>query len=130
MQLTPSILLNIVVLLQKLELDDRIYSFSKRESFITVKDHKDNFENNTKCRLINPAKSELGKVAKKVLMRIIASLKEKTRLNLWKNTESVINWFKQLDDKSNLSFIQFDICEFYPNISEDLLRKALEFAKQ
>ena len=71
---------------EKLELDDRIYSFSKRESFITVKDPKDNFENNTKCRLINPAKSELEKVAKKVLMRIIASLKEKTRLNLWKNT--------------------------------------------
>ena len=39
------------------ELDDRIYSFSKRDAFITVKDHKDNYMNNTKCRLINHAKS-------------------------------------------------------------------------
>ena len=70
-----------------LELEDRIYAFSKRDSFITIKDHKDNFENNTKCRLLNPAKSELGKVSQKILKRIVISLKEKSKLNLWKNTQ-------------------------------------------
>ena len=44
-----------------LELEDRIYTYSKRDCFITIKDHKPNYEHNTKCRLINPAKSELGK---------------------------------------------------------------------
>ena len=42
---------------EKLELDDRIYAFSKRDAYITIKDHKENFRNNTKCRLINPSKS-------------------------------------------------------------------------
>lgn len=32
--------------------------------FITLKDHKPNFITNPKCRLINPSKSELGKVSK------------------------------------------------------------------
>ena len=85
----------------KLELDDRIYAFTKRESFITIKDHKDNFENNTKCRLINPAKSELGKVSKKIVARIATSLKEKTKLNLWKNTDSVLKWFKDFKKRTN-----------------------------
>ena len=33
----------------------------KREAFISLKDHKENFENNPKCRLINPAKKRLRK---------------------------------------------------------------------
>ena len=48
----------------KLEVADRMYCTSKRDCFITVKDHKQNFMNNTKCRLINPCKSELGKASK------------------------------------------------------------------
>ena len=33
---------------EKLELEDRIYSYSKRDAYITIKDHKENFRNNTK----------------------------------------------------------------------------------
>ena len=32
----------------KLELDNRIYSISERQAFITLKDHKDSFPNNPK----------------------------------------------------------------------------------
>ena len=39
---------------EKLELDDGIYSLNVKDCFITVKDHKENFENNTTCRLLNP----------------------------------------------------------------------------
>jgi hypothetical protein len=40
---------------------------AETEAFITLKDHKDNVESNPKCRLINPAKRELGKVSKVIL---------------------------------------------------------------
>ena len=36
----------------------------KIDSFSTLKDQKDNFESNTKCRLIYQAKIEMGKVSK------------------------------------------------------------------
>ena len=37
---------------------------AKREASITLKDHKENFKNSLPCRLINPAKSEMGLVSK------------------------------------------------------------------
>ena len=115
---------------EKLEIDDKVYSLSKREAFITMKDHKDNFKNNPKCRLINPTKSELGKVSKQILTKVVTALRMKTRLNSWKNTESVIKWFENLENKDNLVFIQFDICEFYPNISEKLLKKSIRICQK
>ena len=115
---------------EELELDDRIYSITRRDAFITLKDHKDNFENNPKCRLINPSKSELGKVSKEILTRVVTLLRTKLKANSWKNTESVIKWFRNLENKKKLTFIQFDICEFYPSISETLLRKAIAFARR
>ena len=95
-----------------------------------MKDHKDNYENNTKCRLLNPSKSELGKVSKIILSKIVKIVKEKTNYNHWQNTSSVLTWFKNLQNKENLTFIQFDIVEFYPSISKNLLSKALDFAEQ
>jgi len=41
---------------------------------------------------------------------------------------SVINWFENIRNKSSKSFITFDICNFYPSITEHLLSKALSFA--
>ena len=105
----------------KLELDDRIYTTANRESFFTLKDHKDNFMNNPKVRLLNPTKPELGKISKQFIAKIVSTVKVKSGLNQWKNTKSVIDWFGGLDDKKKKSFIQFDICEFYPSISEKLL---------
>ena len=91
----------------KLELDDRIYSLSKRQSYITLKDHKESFPNNPKCRLINPSKSELGKVSKGILTKIVDAVRKSTQYNHWKNSESVINWFANLKEKQRLSFIPF-----------------------
>ena len=51
----------------ELKLDDRISISAKREAFVTLKDHKPNFNNNPACQLINPAKSEIGKVSKQIL---------------------------------------------------------------
>ena len=55
-------------------------------------------------------------------------VRDKTKFNQWINSDSVIEWFNQLDDKDTLSFIQFDICEYYHSISENLLKKAINFA--
>ena len=64
---------------------------AKQQAFITLKDHKDNFANRPTCRLINPAKSKLGKVSKQILDRILNSeIRTKTKLNQWKNTRKDI----------------------------------------
>ena len=46
------------------------------------------------------------------------------------NSMSVIDWFKRIKDKHKHLFISFDICEFYPSITEDLLDKAISWARQ
>ena len=102
----------------------------KRQSYITVKDHKESFPNNAKCSLINPSKSELGKVSKRILSNIVETVRNKTKLNHWKNSESVINWFVNLQGKERASFIQFDIKEFYPSIRKILLTKSLNYASK
>ena len=87
------------------------------------------FDKSSFIRLINPAKSIIGRVSKQILETINATTKEKTQVHQWKNTKSVIDWFKSLEDKSNLNFVQFDIVDFYPSISEELLMKAINYAK-
>ena len=47
-------------------------------------------------------------------------------LSLWLE---VITWFNNGEDKRNNAFVCFDVCEFYPSITEELLDKALDFAK-
>ena len=44
-----------------LSIDDRVEMTATKEAFITLKDHKDNFENKPTCRLINPSKQETYK---------------------------------------------------------------------
>ena len=66
---------------KSLDLDAKIERYADRRTFITIKDHKPNFPHNLKCRLINPAKSEMGIVSKKYLENIIKSVSEVTRVN-------------------------------------------------
>ena len=66
---------------KKLQLDSSINTTAKREAFITLKDHKTNFANNPTCRLINPTKSEIGKISKQLLDRINTTLVSKLKLN-------------------------------------------------
>ena len=113
---------------RSLEVADRMNCMAKKEAFITLKDHKENFASNLPCRLINPAKSEMGKISKRILDDILTNVKQKTSVNLWKNTAAVTNWFSRINRKKNCTFICFDIVDFYPSISEDLLNRALDFA--
>ena len=114
---------------EKLEISDRMFKIVEREAQITVKDHKEDFMNNTKCRLINPTKSEIGKISKSLLREKINIIKNKTNLNQWKDTSCVKRWFVSLPQKNAHSFIQWDFVNFYPSITEPLLKKAIEWAK-
>ena len=109
-------------------IDDRVDTTANKDAFITLKDHKPNFTNKPTCRLINPTKSEIGKVSKGILDRINSNITKTRNFNQWKNTASVINWFKSLQNHQRSSFISFDIESFYPSISQDLLNKTLDFA--
>ena len=114
----------------KLDLADRVQCYARKSVFITLKDHKPNFDNNPKCRLINPAKSEVGRISKVLLDNINNEVRCKTNLNQWRSTKSVIDWFQNLDAQRNTKFIKFDIVNFYPSISENLLEDAIAFAKK
>ena len=99
------------------------------ECFITLKDHKEIFVNNPKTRLLNPAKNEMGRISKDILDSINNELRNILQINQWHNTTDVINWFKNIENKSQYKFVVFDVKEFYPSIKQTLLMKALEFAK-
>ena len=113
-----------------LEIDDRMEPMAMRQAFITLKDHKDNFENALPCRLINPAKSETGIVSKAILDKINNAVRHATCLNQWRSSSTVIEWFKSIKEKEKYTFISFDVVNFYPSISEKLLRRAIDFAKE
>ena len=115
---------------KKLDLDDRIEQYAEKDAFITLKDHKENFENNPKCRLLNPAKSEIGVVSSQLLKRINGDLRETLGVRQWKNSKDVLNFFTNIQQRQTHKFVQFDIVEFYPSISERLLSDALNFAKR
>ena len=48
----------------KQDIEDRMECMAKQQAFIALKDHEENFKNKPTCRLINPAKSEIGLVRK------------------------------------------------------------------
>ena len=112
----------------KLNLEDRIDQFSTSEAFITIKDHKEGFPSKVQARLINPAKSNIGKISKQILSNIISEIQKATKSNQWRNTNQVIDWFNKLENKPSLSFLKFDIVSFYPSINKQLFVNAVEWA--
>ena len=101
----------------------------KNNCFITLKGHKANFLNNWKTHLLNPAKNELGRISKAILDKINLKLQNATKVNQWKNLNDVISWFKNIKNKQNCKFLLFDIKDFYPTITKELLSKCLSFAE-
>ena len=75
------------------------------EAFITVKDHKE-------FRLINPSKSNIGKISKPILNKINIAIVSSTSVNQCKNNSDVIKWFKSIPDKRVSSFVNFDVENF------------------
>ena len=51
------------------------------------------------------------------------------KANHWRNTTTVINWFKLLPKNDKSRFTKFYIVEFYQSISEELLNRSNSFAR-
>ena len=106
-----------------------MFVYGKQNCFITLKDHKPNFQNNPTVRLLNPVKNELGQISKTILDKIYVNIRNSLHLNQKKNTQEVIDQFKAIDIKHQYKFIVFDIKDFYPSISKELLTDTLIFAE-
>ena len=113
----------------ELELSDRLFHTTPREAYITLKDHKPDFETRPSVRLINPSKPDIGQIAKQILDNIVKDIRAKSDLKQCTNTEDVIQWFESIKERPKLSFIVFDIESFYPSITPTLLNRALEWAE-
>ena len=118
-----------ITISKTLHLEKRIERYAERPAFISLKDHKENFKHNTKCRLINPSKGEMGVVSKRFLEEIINKLNKHQCYNQWRSTSAVIDWFRAIENKKACKFIKFDIAESYPSISAELLEKSINFAR-
>ena len=77
----------------KLKLDDRMQKHSNKECFVTLKDLKEDFISRPECRLISPAKNELGRVVKIKLEEINREIRYTTGVNQWQSTQKVIDQF-------------------------------------
>ena len=67
-------------------------------------------------------------VSKKYLENIISKLNSKLQYNQWRNISTIIEWFKVIKNKAKCRFIKFDIADFYPSISIELLDRSISFA--
>ena len=59
----------------KLHINDRLGKFKRKEAYILFKDHKPNFINKLQTRLINPSKTELGKISKDIIQDIVTNVR-------------------------------------------------------
>ena len=89
---------------KKAKVLERMDKNGSNSCFITLKDHKENFQNNPTNRLINPAKNEIGRISKVILDKINGSLKQQLGVNQWKSSQMVIDWFKAIENKQAYTF--------------------------
>ena len=112
------------------DLSDRVMDTQARPARATLKDHKGNFLEDPRIRLLNPTKPELQIISRQILSNIIKTVRSKTKYQQWINSDDVITWFSELPDKNRLKFISFDVVSMYPSISKTLLENALQWASQ
>ena len=70
-------------LASNLDISDRVDQYIEADAFVTIKDHKPAFPGRVECRLLNPAKSNIGRISKQILEEAIDSIKSQTKSNLW-----------------------------------------------
>ena len=68
-------------LMRDKEIIKRMETNEEGNSFITIKENKENFDNHPTVRLINPAKNVLGRISKLILDKINKTISQKFELN-------------------------------------------------
>ena len=76
---------------EKLKIPDRMECMDESEAYITIKD-------------------------KRILDQINKNISQNTNVNQWRNSTSVIDWFKAIHNKPQYTFFVFDIENFYQSI--------------
>ena len=111
----------------ELGINDRVSKFVPNLAFCTIKDHKDHWEQLMPIRLINPSKTDLGRMSKHILDKILKFLRENNpKLNQFKSTDNALNWFRTIPNVKGI--LTYDIKDFYPSITREILEKSLDFA--
>ena len=100
------------MLAHKLGIVDRVEKYNAKNCFIAIKDHKSNFKSNPECRLINPAKTQIGWISKIIVQEICESLRLALNINQWRSTNDCIKWFEEYEKDDRCSFIRYDIKDF------------------
>ena len=75
-------------ILRNREVQNQLEINGENNSFITLKDHKENFNNNPMVRLINPTKNQFVHISKAILDTTNKKIGEAMGLNQWRNRYS------------------------------------------
>ena len=62
------------------KMDDRIEASALKSSYITLKDHKEDWPSRLHCRLTNHTKTNLGHISKSILDRLNGEVRKATAL--------------------------------------------------
>ena len=89
------------MLVHKLGIVDRVEKYNTKNCFITIKDHKSNFKTNPECRLINPAKTQIGRISKIIVQEICESLRLALNINQWRST-NVLSGFLSFNNRKDI----------------------------
>ena len=86
--------------------------FKKLKPSLPLKTTKKVFPHTLSFRLINPSKSDIGKISKSILDKINKAIFSTLGVNQWRNTSDVIKLFKSIPDNRVSSFVNFNIENF------------------
>ena len=87
------------------ELELRVEVITESEPFLTVKDQKSTFPSQIETRMLNGAKSQLGKITKVKLQAMNSEIRNKTKLNQLQSSNDAISWFNSIKSKKQRYFL-------------------------
>ena len=67
-------------------------------------------------------------MSKECIDRINTIIRKQTNVNRWRNTDTVVTWFQNIENKDISLFIKFDIVDFCPSISKNLIMDSINSA--
>ena len=77
---------------------------------------------------INFNKNQTQIDIKNIIQNIVTKILDNLR-HILQNSLDIIKWFQNIKHKKNIAFIQFDIIDFYPFLTKELLLQSINLAK-